>query len=250
MQLKGEPKSEERKYPPHVPRHVAIIMDGNGRWARRRGLPRLAGHRAGVDNIHPVLQCLSEYGVKYVTIYAFSTENWNRPYEEVEGLMRILEEAIHTETQALHEKGVRILHLGRTERLSPELREAVTYAQELTKDNGGITLSVAFDYGGRTEILEAVKQVVREGIPPEQLDESAFSRYLYTRCLPDPDLIIRTGGEQRLSNFLLWQSAYSEYYPTRTSWPDLGELDIARAMKALSHRQRRFGTLRPEDPPI
>ena len=249
MQLKDEPEPKLRKDSLQTPHHVAIIMDGNGRWANQRGLPRLAGHRAGVDNIRPLLESLSNYGVKYVTVYAFSTENWNRPPDEVEGLMIILLEAIHRETLALHERGVRILHLGRTDRLSPELREAVSYAQGLTKDNKRITLSVAFDYGGRAEILEAVKQIVREGISPEQLDEALFSRYLYTAHLPDPDLIIRTGGELRLSNFLLWQSAYSEYYPTPTLWPDLGDEDISRAMESFSHRQRRFGTLEPEDSP-
>ena len=232
-----------------IPHHVAIIMDGNGRWATQRGLPRLAGHRAGVDNIRPVLECLAEFGVKYVTVYAFSTENWNRPLEEVEGLMSILLEAIHTETMALHEREVRILHLGRTDRLSPELQEAVMYAQELTKDNKAITLGVAFDYGGRAEILEAVKQIVREGIPPDQLNEAVFSRHLYTAQFPDPDLIIRTSGELRLSNFLLWQSAYSEYYPTPTPWPDLGVAEIANAIEAFNHRQRRFGTLQSENSP-
>ena len=247
MQLKGEPKSKLGKRNLQIPYHVAIIMDGNGRWAEQRGLPRPVGHRAGVDNIRPVLEALSRYGVKFVTVYAFSTENWNRPHEEVESLMGILQDAIHNETDALHEKGVRILHLGQTGRLSPKLREAVTYAQELTKDNKAITLSVAFDYGGRAEILQAVKQIVRDELPPEQLDEALFSGYLYTANMPDPDLIIRTGGELRLSNFLLWQSAYSEYYPTPTLWPDLGEADIARAMESFSRRQRRFGTLRAVD---
>ena len=247
MRLKDETKAKPKKASLQIPQHVAIIMDGNGRWAEQRGLPRLEGHRAGVDNIRLVLESLSEYGVKYVTVYAFSTENWHRPQDEVEGLMVILKDAIYSETHALHEKGVRILHLGRTDRLSPELQEAVTYAQELTKDNKVISLSVAFDYGGRGEILEAVKRIVEEGIPAEQLDERLFSRYLYTADLPDPDLIIRTGGELRLSNFLLWQSAYSEYYPTPTLWPDLGEVDIATAMQSFSQRQRRFGTLRPEE---
>ena len=249
MQLKGEPKPKPTKDGLRIPHHVAIIMDGNGRWAEKRGLPRLEGHRAGVDNIRPVLEALTEYGVRYVTIYAFSTENWNRSPEEVQGLMAILQEAIHRETQILHESGVRILHLGRTDRLSPELREAVSYAQELTKDNSVINLNVAFDYGGRSEILDAVKQLVRDGIRPEQVDESLFARYLYTAHLPDPDLIIRTGGELRLSNFLLWQSAYSEYYPTHSLWPELGSDDIARAIQSFSSRQRRFGTLRPDTPP-
>ncbi len=247
MQLKREPKSELHKDDLQIPRHVAIIMDGNGRWASQQGLPRLAGHKVGVDNIRPVLETLAEYGVEYVTLYAFSTENWNRPHEEVEGLMAILEEAIHREVQALHDRGVRILHLGRIDRLSPELQEAVIYAQELTKNNSGITMSVAFDYGGRAEILGAVKQILDDGISTDQLDESLFGRYLYTSHLPDPDLIIRTGGELRISNFLLWQSAYSEYYHTATPWPDLAEEDITRAIESFSSRQRRFGTLRPED---
>ena len=207
------------------------------------------GHRAGVDNIHPVLEYLAGGGVEYVTVYAFSTENWYRPHEEVEGLMAILEEAIYRETVALHERGVRILHLGRKDRLSPELQEAVTYAQELTKDNEKITLSVAFDYGGRAEMLEAVRRILRDGVQPGELDEALFERYLYTAHLPDPDFIIRTGGEIRLSNFLLWQSAYSEYYTTPTPWPDLGEADLATALESFGQRQRRFGTLQEADSP-
>jgi undecaprenyl diphosphate synthase len=250
MNLKSKAEEKLRKDHPRIPRHVAIIMDGNGRWAKNRGFPRLAGHRAGVGNVRPVLSTLSEYGVEYVTLYAFSTENWNRPPEEVVGLMAILKEAIDRETPALHERGVRILHLGRTGQLSPDLQEALNRAQDLTKANKGITLSVAFDYGGRSEILEAVKRIIREEIPVEELDEYRFSRYLYTANLPDPDLIIRTGGELRLSNFLLWQSAYSEYYHTPTLWPDLGDDDIARAMESFSQRHRRFGALDVDDPPI
>ncbi len=248
MRVESERESKLKDPLLRSPIHVAIIMDGNGRWASKRGLPRLAGHRAGVDNIRPVLEALSEYGVKYVTVYAFSTENWNRPHAEVEGLMILLWEAIQRETQALHERGVRILHLGRVDRLSSELQEAVNYAVELTKDNQAMTLSVAFDYGGRSEILEAVKQIMRDGVTSDGLDEALFSDYLYTAHLPDPDLIIRTGGELRLSNFLLWQSAYSEYYPTPTLWPDIGETDIAAAMESFSQRERRFGSLQREDP--
>ena len=251
MRLKDEIKAASKANGLRIPDHVAIIMDGNGRWAEQRGLPRLSGHKAGVENIRPVLEVLSEYGVKYVTVYAFSTENWNRPYDEVEGLMVILKEAIHRETQALHESGVRIHHLGRTDRLTPALQEAVNFAQDLTKDNDLVTLSVAFDYGGRAEILEAVKRIVRDGAPADQLNEENFGQYLYTAGLPDPDLIVRTGGELRLSNFLLWQSAYSEYFPTPTLWPDLGEADLAKAMDSFSKRQRRFGTLiqGSEEPP-
>ena len=249
MQLKDEsgPLTTDPGLP--IPRHVAIIMDGNGRWATQRGLPRLEGHRAGVENIHTVLEALAEHGVEYVTIYAFSTENWNRPHDEVDGLMAILQEAIHQETEALHQKGVRIVHLGRKDRLSPELQEAVAHAQELTRSNKSITLSVAFDYGGRAEILEAVRGIIKEGVPPEELSEELFTRYLYTAGMPDPDLMIRTGGEVRVSNFLLWQSAYSEYYSTPTCWPDLGDADIAAAIEAFGLRQRRFGALQSSDTP-
>jgi len=228
-----------------VPHHVAIIMDGNGRWASRRGLPRLKGHRAGVERIRAILQCLGEYGVKYVTIYAFSTENWIRPKDEVSGIMAILRDVIEDETQALHERQVRILHLGRTDRLAPDLKAAVTYAQQLTKDNSLMTLSVAFDYGGRSEILDAIKKFIKDAIPPDRLDETMFGKYLYTSDLPDPDLIIRTGGEQRLSNFLLWQSAYSEFFSTRTSWPDLDQDDIEEAIQAYNSRKRRYGAVDP-----
>lgn len=228
-----------------VPRHVAIIMDGNGRWASRRGLPRLKGHRAGVERIRAILQCLGEYGVKYVTIYAFSTENWIRPKDEVSGIMAILRDVIEDETQALHEGQVRILHLGRTDRLAPDLKAAVNYAQELTKDNSLMTLSIAFDYGGRSEILDAIKKFIEDAIPPDRLDETTFGQYLYTANLPDPDLIIRTGGEQRLSNFLLWQSAYSEFFSTCTSWPDLDRDDIEEAIQAYSSRKRRYGAVDP-----
>ena len=248
MQLDSTPKPTLETSHLRVPAHVAIIMDGNGRWATQQGLPRLDGHRAGVDNIHRVLDCLGSYGVKYVTLYAFSTENWARPEDEVAGLMAILQEVIYQETQALHKKGVRIRHLGRRDRLSPELLDAVTYAQELTKTNSTINLNVAFDYGGRDEILAAVKQIIHKGIAPEDLDEEVFGKYLYTQEQPDPDLIIRTAGELRLSNFLLWQSAYSEYFTTPSLWPDLGEEEIAEAMDSYSQRQRRFGALGSGDP--
>ncbi len=227
-----------------VPLHVAIVMDGNGRWAEQRGLPRLTGHRAGVDNIQPVLQALARRGVQYVSLYAFSTENWNRPATEVAGLMDILRESIERETQALHEQDVRILHLGRLDRLSRELRESIIQAQERTRNNQGVTLSVAFDYGGRAEIVEALKNIIRDGLSPDELDEKCIARYLYTSMLPDPDLIIRTGGELRLSNFFLWQTAYSEYYPTPTLWPDWGPEEVGKALEDYSGRQRRFGNIR------
>ena len=230
-----------------VPVHVAIIMDGNGRWAKKRGLPRLDGHRVGVDRVQGVLGTLSEKGVKYVTLYAFSTENWNRPEEEVAGILEILHYALRAQTQALHENNVRIVHIGKQDRLDPPLREEVAYAQQLTRHNTGITLNVAFDYGGRDEILEAVRKIIRDGVPEEQVDEALFRSYLFTGNSPDPDLIIRTGGELRISNFLLWQSAYSEYYHTPTLWPDLDSAEMERVLEEFSGRQRRFGRVIPED---
>ena len=224
-----------------IPRHVAIIMDGNGRWAQARGLPRLAGHRAGTENIRRILEGCVEYGVKILTIYAFSTENWQRPEEEVQGLMRILEEVIQKEVQELHEKGVRLRHIGRLDGLSPRLQRQIQEAIELTKENSRLILNVAFNYGGRAEILDAVRGLIREGIPAEEIDEELFSRYLYTAGQPDPDLIIRTAGEMRLSNFLLWQGAYAEYYSTPTYWPDFDKEELYRALLAYSQRERKFG---------
>jgi len=230
-----------------VPVHVAIIMDGNGRWAQKRGLPRLDGHRVGVDSIQKILKTLSQKGVQYVTLYAFSTENWNRPEEEVTGILEILQYALRVQTEALHENNVRIVHIGKQDRLSPQLREEVARAEQLTRGNSGITLNVAFDYGGRDEILAAVKKIIRDGIPEDQVDEALFQSYLFTGHSPDPDLIIRTGGEMRISNFLLWQSAYSEYYHTPTLWPDLESDEIERVLEDYSTRQRRFGRVEPED---
>ena len=224
-----------------APRHVAFIMDGNGRWAMERGLPRLEGHRKGVDRIREVLETLSGLGVGYVTIYAFSTENWGRPRDEVDGLMDIFFSAVEEQTRELHERNVRIVHLGKTANLNPELRCAVENAQRLTASNTGITLNVAFDYGGRDEILQAVRRIIRDGLDPDGLDEEIFRRYLFTAHCPDPDLIIRTAGEQRISNFLLWQSAYSEYYHTPTLWPDLQPAELERALEAYRARQRRYG---------
>lgn len=241
--LSQQPSSQNR----NVPVHVAIIMDGNGRWAKQRGLPRLEGHRVGVDRIQRVLETLGNQGVKYVTLYAFSTENWNRPQEEVAGLLEILQDALQQQAQALHENNVRIFHIGKLDRLSPGLQEAVDQVQELTSNNTGINLNVAFDYGGRDEILDAVRRILHDGVPAERLDQEMFSRYLYTAHCPDPDLIIRTGGEQRISNFLLWQSAYSEYYYTPTLWPDLDSAELEQVLKSFSSRQRRFGRVSPED---
>ena len=239
-------RQESAPKPTKIPRHVAIIMDGNGRWAEQQGLPRLAGHRVGMDRIERVLEILAESGVAYVTLYAFSTENWSRPPGEVEGILELLEEALRSKIQDLHEKNVKVVHLGKVNKLAPNLRRAVAHAQELTQNNTGITLNVAFDYGGRDEILEAVRRIIREQIPAEAVDEKLFSSHLFTNQCPDPDLVIRTGGELRISNFLLWQSAYSEYYHTDTLWPDLDEAELKQALESYSNRQRRFGNVAPE----
>jgi undecaprenyl diphosphate synthase len=226
-----------------VPYHLAIIMDGNGRWARARGLPRLAGHRAGTENIRRILEGCVEYGIKILTLYAFSTENWGRPDEEVRGIMRILEQTIDRELPELHKNGVQLRHIGRLEGISEELKKRVRKAVELTKNNDRIILNVAFNYGGRAEILDAVRRIVESGIEPDRLDEELFSQYLYTAGLPDPDLIIRTAGELRMSNFLIWQGAYAEYYATPTYWPDFDKEELYKALVEYSKRERRFGLI-------
>jgi undecaprenyl diphosphate synthase len=227
----------------YPPQHIAIIMDGNGRWAKNRGLPRLAGHEAGGRNIRPVVKIFTDYGVKYLTLYAFSTENWNRPKLEVVGLLSLLANHIEQETNAFHQENIRLVHLGRRDRLSTILREKVQAAVELTKTNTGLTLCLAFDYGGRDEIVQAARHIASAGIPDDNIDETIFTRYLYLPDIPDPDLVIRTGGERRLSNFLLWQSAYSELYFTPVLWPDFGPKDIEEALSEYKCRQRRFGKI-------
>jgi undecaprenyl diphosphate synthase len=224
-----------------VPLHVAIIMDGNVRWAEKRNLSRMQGHRAGTENIRRVVENFVKYHVEYLTLYAFSTENWRRPEAEVRELMQILSRVIKRETKAMHEKGVRLNHLGRIDRLSERLQNEVRRAIELTKDNKVMTLSVAFDYGGRAEVVNAARLIAREGIDPETIDEELFGSYLYSAGLPDPDLVIRTAGELRISNFLLWQSAYSELYFTPVYWPDFDEEEIRKALIAFSERERTFG---------
>lgn len=220
-------------------------MDGNGRWAKARGLPRLDGHRAGAENLRRVIGAFAQRGVKYLTLYAFSTENWGRPQLEVRGLLKLLASSIRREAKELDREGVRLMHLGKLDELTPSLQKQVKEALEMTEGNAGITVSVAFNYGGRAEILEAVRHLLSDGVKAEALDDATFSRYLYTAGLPDPDLIIRTGGEMRLSNFLLWQAAYSEYYVTPTYWPDFDEAEVEDALEAYSQRNRRFGGLEP-----
>jgi len=225
------------------PRHVAFIMDGNGRWAERRGRPRLAGHRAGVENVRPVIRYLARRNIEYVTLYAFSTENWTRPEDEVQGLFRLMVDVIDKEAGELHKNNVRIRHIGSLDGLSPELQNEIREAEALTAANTGLTLGVAFNYGGRAEILEAVRRLIAGGIPPEEIDEARLGEHLYTAGFPDVDLVIRTGGELRTSNFLIWQTAYSEYYFTPVLWPDFNEEELEKALATYGRRQRRFGRL-------
>ena len=232
-----------------VPRHIAIIMDGNGRWAKARGLPRLVGHRAGMQNIRPVLKACVDYGLEVLTIYAFSTENWGRPEAEVGGIMRLLEEGLAQQVSELHAEGVQIRHSGSLDRIPELLQKKIQEAVALTKGNRRIVLNVALNYGGRAEILNAVRSIIADGIPAEEVDEELFTRYLYTAGLPDPDLIIRTAGEMRLSNFLIWQSAYAEYYCTPTYWPDFDPEELDKALEAYASRERRFGLLAEHQTP-
>jgi undecaprenyl diphosphate synthase len=227
-----------------VPHHIGVIMDGNGRWAQEHGLPRLEGHRAGTENIRRLLRSCGEYGIKIVTIYAFSTENWYRPSNEVRGLIGILERVLEKEVENLHQEGVKLRHVGEVEGLPDRLRKAVLDAIELTKNNDRLILNVAFNYGGRAEIVRAVKRLLEDNPDPNEIDEELFGGYLYTAGLPDPDLIVRTGGEMRLSNFLIWQSAYAEYYSTPTFWPDFDKEELTKALQAYARRERRFGRLK------
>jgi undecaprenyl diphosphate synthase len=226
-----------------IPQHIAIIMDGNGRWAQRRHLPRLAGHRAGVRNIHRIANACFDRGVSMLTVYAFSTENWGRPQQEVSGLMSIFAEATERETRNLHQKGVCVRHVGSMEGVPGHLQRAIENAVTLTRDNPNLMLNVAFNYGGRAEIVEAVKRIVADGLSPNEVTEQTITRYLYTADLPDPDLVIRTAGEMRLSNFLIWQAAYSEYYSTQTYWPEFGERELDEAIESYAARHRKFGKL-------
>ena len=239
--------SEERRIglelPPlaRVPAHVAIIMDGNGRWAKQRGLPRAEGHRQGTENLRNIIRAAVEFGVKIMTIYAFSTENWSRPRREVLLLMRILEMVIDRELRELHDEGVQIRHIGELDGIEPRLARKVTDACHLTRANDRLILNVAFNYGGRDEIVHAVQNIVRDGIAAEMISEKTISEYIYTSDLPDPDLIIRTSGEFRLSNFLIWQGAYSEIYTTPTYWPDFDREAFYLALADFGNRRRRFG---------
>ncbi len=223
------------------PRHIAIIMDGNRRWAKKRGLSSLEGHRAGVDSLRTVVKYLGKKHLTYLTVFGFSTENWQRSGGEVSGLLRLLGEVLKTETGELHKNNVRLLHLGRPEELPPRIRRTLKDAVELTKNNRGLVLSIAFNYGGRAEIIQAIKGIVKNHIASEEIDEKLIDSYLYTSGIPDVDLVIRTGGETRLSNFLIWQIVYSEIYFTDVLWPDFNAREIDKALLFYSQKQRRFG---------
>ncbi len=235
------PCNEEK--PQKIPNHIALIMDGNGRWAVKRGLPRVAGHRAGTENLRRIIRACVEFGVPCLTIYAFSTENWSRPADEVEGLMGILAEVIDKELDELNREGVQLRHLGHLEQLPENLRKKVIKAIDMTKDNSRLILNLAWNYGGRDEILCAVKQMMAEGLTPDQVTFETFSNHLFTAGLPDPDLLIRTSGEMRISNFLIWQSAYAEWYVTPTYWPDFDKEELRKALLDFCRRDRRFGNI-------
>ncbi len=226
-----------------IPQHIAVIMDGNGRWARKRGLPRLAGHRAGTENIRAIVAEADRIGVRCLTLYAFSTENWNRPSLEVQGLMQILSDFIDREAQSLHEQNVHLRHLGRLEGLNPTLANKVRRAVNLTSANTGLTLAIAFNYGGRADIVDAIHRAIAAGVAADQIDEQLINTYISTTGMPDPDMVIRTSGERRLSNFLIWQSAYSEFWFTPVYWPDFRPEHLHQAIGEYGQRERRFGGL-------
>lgn len=235
----------KKEYAPlsSLPKHLGIIMDGNGRWAKARGLPRLEGHRAGVENLRHVLRAAVEFEIPILTLYAFSTENWKRPVTEVRGLLRILRSALDKEVDELHKNGVQLRHIGSLDPLSEDLKRRIQDAVELTRHNERLIANIAFNYGGRAEIVEAVQQIVREGTPAEGITEETMDAHLYTAGLPDPDLIIRTSGEMRVSNFLIWQGAYSEYHISSVFWPDFDKDELYRALQDFASRERRYGGL-------
>ncbi|KPJ67052.1 UDP pyrophosphate synthase [candidate division WOR-1 bacterium DG_54_3] len=225
--------------PQNIPRHIAIIMDGNGRWAKERGLPRIAGHREGAESLRVVLKACNEFGVKYLTVYAFSTENWQRPKDEVDFLMNLFAETIDRELDELMANRIRINFLGRLSKFSPELQKKMKEAMEKTKENDASTLNVMVNYGGRAELADAVQAIINEG--RGTVDEESISQHLYTKNIPDPDLLIRTASEMRVSNFLLWQIAYAEIYVTPVLWPDFRREQLKEAIESYQRRVRKFG---------
>lgn len=222
-------------------KHIAIIMDGNRRWAKAKFLPSAVGHQKGVDSLRNTMRLFDKFGIKYLTVYAFSTENWNRKKEEVEFLMNLLAQTLLNELDEMHDENVKITFLGNISQLSDKLQNIVKNAENKTKNNTGVNLNIAFNYGSRDEITNAVKTIVSSGISPEDITEDVISKYLYTKEMPDPDLLIRTGGEKRISNYLLWQLAYSELYVTEAFWPDFDEKELVNAILEFEKRNRRYG---------
>lgn len=222
-------------------KHIAIIMDGNRRWAKEKFLPSAVGHQKGVESLKNTMRLFDDFGIKYLTVYAFSTENWNRKKEEVEFLMGLLAKTLSNELDEMHKENVKIRFIGDVEKLNENLIEIVRNAQEKTKDNTGVNLNIAFNYGSRDEIVNAMKAIVKEGISFEEITEETISKHLYTKDIPDPDLLIRTGGEKRISNYLLWQLAYSELYVTDAFWPDFDKEQLIEAVLEFEKRNRRFG---------
>lgn len=227
----------------NIPSHIAIIMDGNGRWAKKRGLPRTAGHKAGTENIEPIVKKCSDMGIKYLTLYAFSTENWKRPPEEVNYLMWLFDVYMNKKINELHKNNVCIKSIGDTNMLPESTQKSVKKALELTKNNTGLVLTVALNYGFREDLANAVKLIIKANIAPESVDELTVKKYLSTASMPDPDLIIRTSGELRLSNFLMYEAAYSEFYFTDILWPDFGANELEAAINDFLKRKRRYGGL-------
>ena len=242
---------EDEQFPPLTvtPVHVGIVMDGNGRWAAQRGLPRLEGHRAGAHRVREVAEAAIDFGVRILTLYAFSTENWARPEEEVSGLMSLLEQTIAQEQDAVVENDIQVQSIGRRDAVPSTLQIAIDQLQEATRGNDRLTINFAFNYGGRSEIVDAVREIVEKGVPASLISEETIAQHLYTRHLPDPDLVIRTAGEMRLSNFLLWQAAYAEYYAAEVYWPDFGRKEFYAALANYSRRERKFGGLAASDDP-
>jgi undecaprenyl diphosphate synthase len=238
--------SSDIPQPPHpLPRHIAIIMDGNGRWAQARGLPRIAGHRRGAEAVRRTLSAAGELGIPYLTLFGFSSENWKRPLSEVDDLMGLLRHYLRGEIAELHRNGVRLRVIGDRARLAPDIVTLIANAETLTRDNAGVNLTIALSYGGRAEIIAAMRTLATKAtageICPEAIDEPMIARHLFTADIPDPDLLIRTSGEQRISNFLLWQCAYAELVFTKTLWPDFGRDDLERAIADYGGRERRYG---------
>ncbi len=221
--------------------HIAIIMDGNRRWAKEKFLPSAMGHQKGVESLKSTMRLFDKFGIKYLTVYAFSTENWNRKKEEVEFLMGLLAKTLLNELDEMHRENVKITFFGDLSKLNPKLIEITRQAEEKTKNNTGVNLNIAFNYGSRDEITHALKSIIKEGIQAEDITEETISQHLYTKNIPDPDLLIRTGGEKRISNYLLWQIAYSEVYVTDAYWPDFDEKELSKAIIEFQSRNRRFG---------